>query len=65
MTIKELRQHKGWSQQELASRAGVSISSVVRAERGTSSNKSTLRLLAQALGVDVEELSRESRPISH
>lgn len=60
-TIRELREQKGWSLEELGRRAGVALQTVYRAERGATVNKNTLRHIAQALGVQIEELEFENR----
>jgi transcriptional regulator with XRE-family HTH domain len=58
--IKEMRLKKGWSQQELAKRSGVSQSHIHYLESGTKdATSTTLRKLAQALGVSVAELLEE------
>jgi len=55
--VKEIREKLGLSQIELAVKAGVGVSSVIAVEKGTGNpNKSTLRCIAQALGIDVEQL---------
>jgi transcriptional regulator with XRE-family HTH domain len=56
-TIQELRELRGWNQAELAVKAGVSVSSVSRVENGRKPNKGTLRLIANALGVEVSEIT--------
>jgi transcriptional regulator with XRE-family HTH domain len=57
LRIRELRTRKGWSQAELARRAGVNSSVVNRAERGeTDVTMSTLEKLAKALGVSPRNL---------
>lgn len=56
-TIKELREERGWTQQELARRASLTHQTVSNLENGASVQRSTLVLLAQALGVDPEAIS--------
>ncbi len=53
LRLRELRERRGWSQAELGRRAGVSASTVNRAERGETRTLSlgNLEKLAQALGV--------------
>lgn len=52
LRIEELRRRKGWSQAELARRAGVAASVVNRTERGeTDISLSTLEKIAKALHV--------------
>jgi transcriptional regulator with XRE-family HTH domain len=54
LRIRELRERQGWSQAELARRAGVAQSMVSRLERGRleSVHLPTLEKLARALGCD-------------
>lgn len=56
-TVKELRVSKGWSQQELATRAGVGIHAVGRLEKGDSVYKATLSQICQAIEVDPSEIT--------
>lgn len=56
-TVRELREAKGWTQTELASRASISLQTVSSLENGASVLMSTLVLIAQALGVDPKEVS--------
>lgn len=52
LRLKELRERKGWSQTELARRAGLQNTVVNRAERGQNSiTLKTLEKLAKAFGV--------------
>lgn len=57
--LKELRKLRALSQQELAEAAGIGRATLSRIERGeTGAHGRTLRRLAEALGVSVEELVR-------
>ena len=57
--LKELRQLRALSQQELAEAADVGRNTISRIERGdTGAHGRTLRRLADVLGVDVAELVR-------
>lgn len=49
--VNKARLASGWSQNELADRAGVSRPSVVRIERGDDVNTATLSKIAQVLGL--------------
>jgi transcriptional regulator with XRE-family HTH domain len=62
--VKELRDAAGITQQELATRAGLSISLVTQIEQGSKADPklSTLHALAQALGVDVAALAASGPP---
>jgi transcriptional regulator with XRE-family HTH domain len=53
-TIRQLRESKGWSQEELAGRSAVSFIAVYSCERERSSpSLSVLRRLCRALGVSL------------
>lgn len=55
--LPELRIRKGWSQGDLGREAGVRADTVSSLERGKHEPRpSTLRKLADALGVEVEDL---------
>ncbi|MBD8519120.1 helix-turn-helix transcriptional regulator [Plantibacter sp. CFBP 8804] len=56
--VNEARQTAGWSQNELADRAGVSRPSVVRVERGDDVNTATLSKIAEVLGLTVRVTSQ-------
>jgi transcriptional regulator with XRE-family HTH domain len=61
LRLRELRERKGWSQAELARRAGMHNSVVNRAERGQAAmTLSTLEKLAKALGVSPRSLIANS-----
>ena len=64
LQLKELRAWKGWSQAELARRAGIDrVATISDYENGKVSllNMSTLEKLATALGVQVGQLFLEER----
>jgi transcriptional regulator with XRE-family HTH domain len=54
--ISALRKAKGWTQERLADVSGVAVRTIQRLESGQDANLETLRLIADALGVDVSEL---------
>ena len=58
--IRELRQKRGWSQNELAKRAGIkqSVLSFIESGRTKNPRVDTLSAIAAALGVPVERLIR-------
>ncbi len=58
VALKQLRRQAGLTQGQLATRAGVSVSTVQGIEqgRGNCPNRSTLTLLAWALGVSVDTI---------
>lgn len=51
--VKVQRQHKGWSQDQLAIAAAVSRPTVARIEAGRAVSTVTLAKIAQALGIEV------------
>ncbi len=56
--IRELRQRKLLSQRELAEKAGVSETTIVKLELGaTKPQPRTLRKIAAALGIGAEEMA--------
>lgn len=57
MDLREARQARGWSQEELAERTGLSVRTIQRIEGGGRPGLASTRLLADALGVDVAELT--------
>ncbi|MCH3905288.1 MAG: helix-turn-helix domain-containing protein [Lactobacillus sp.] len=54
--IKELRQTKHLSQEQLAEKAQISVRTIQRLEAGADASISTLNLVAGALGVEVGDL---------
>lgn len=60
--IRELRKHKGWSQEELAEHAGFHISFIGSVERGQRNISLTnLEKVATTLGVEVHQLFAYSK----
>ncbi len=59
--IKLERLKRSWTQEQLAERAGTSARTVQRIEGGQEPSLATLRLLADALGIEVEDLSGAGR----
>ena len=55
--IKIAAEDRGWSQRELARRAGVDPSVLSRAKRTASVHPSTARRIADALGVAVADVA--------
>lgn len=49
--VQQARETRGWTQNELASHAGVSRPSVARIEHGDDTSTSTLTKVANALGL--------------
>ncbi|NMR32098.1 helix-turn-helix transcriptional regulator [Arthrobacter sp. SF27] len=52
--IRQARQSRGWSQEELGARADVSRPTIARIERGDDVSTATLVKVASALGLTVE-----------
>lgn len=60
--VKMFRARRGWSQQELAKRAGLDKQTVFRIESGGNTRHGTTGKLATALGVSLSQLIDEPRP---
>ncbi len=59
--VKELRRRKGWNQRDLAKASGVGQDTISSLESGRHEPRpSTLRKIAGALGVEIEELFEEA-----
>ena len=56
--IKQLRQEKGWSQEQLSEFSGLSLRTVQRAESGHNLGLESLNALAATLNVSISELSQ-------
>ena len=56
--VKELRKLKGWSQQKLAERAGLSFNAITKIEQGLAKSPTlnTLIKLSDALEISLDEL---------
>jgi transcriptional regulator with XRE-family HTH domain len=63
--LKNQRELQNWSQQELADRAGVSLHTVFRAEKGTNIQSKNLEALASALNISVAYLMGETNDPEH
>jgi transcriptional regulator with XRE-family HTH domain len=58
--LARLRDQRGWSQEELAHKAGLTTSAYNRIESGSAApGWSTVRRLAEALGVSMADLGRK------
>lgn len=62
--VAQLRRAKGWSQQDLAVRAGLHVQTVSETERGYrgESSEATWEAIAVALGVTVTEAKTAPEP---
>ncbi len=56
MIVRKLRLQKGWSQEQLAEMADLSVRTVQRAERGQSIGMESLKSLAAVFEVDLSQL---------
>ena len=64
-TIRELREEQGWSQFEMAIKAGVTPSTISNWERGVTEPKvSQLRKLAELFGVSMDVIQVSDREAS-
>ena len=54
VSIREARRQRGWTQAQLAQRAGVSRPTVARVETGSNISTSTLEKVAKALGLSMQ-----------
>ncbi len=59
MDVRDARLARGWSQEELAARSGVSVRTIQRIENGGRPGLGTARLLAEALDVTIAEVVGE------
>ncbi|MFC2401231.1 MAG: helix-turn-helix domain-containing protein [Streptococcus sobrinus] len=60
--VANLRKQKGWTQERLAEKAGLSVRTIQRIERGDDSSLETLGLVANALDVSIKELFQADEP---
>lgn len=61
--IRPLRLERGWSQEQLATIAGLSTRTVQRIENGEQASLETLTAIAAALGVQVRDLNAQPQQI--
>jgi transcriptional regulator with XRE-family HTH domain len=56
--LKEFRKQKGWTQQKLAEKTGLSFNTITKIEQGIGDSPTlkTLIKLAESLGVGLDEL---------
>lgn len=59
MVVRKLRLRKGWSQDQLAEMAAVSVRTIQRIERGRKPSLETANALAAVFGVDVTTFTTE------
>jgi transcriptional regulator with XRE-family HTH domain len=56
LLVQKLRLQRGWSQEQLAELAGLSVRTIQRVERGNSPSAESLKAIAAVLDVDFGEL---------
>jgi transcriptional regulator with XRE-family HTH domain len=56
--LRRLREEQALTQRELSERSGITQATIVHAERGGETRPTTVRKLADALGVEPRELMR-------
>lgn len=59
--LRRIREENALTQRQLAERAGLTQVTIIHAEKGLDTRPSTLRKLADALGVEPRELLRSDR----
>lgn len=57
--IRAARNQRGWTQEELAERAGVSRPTIARVERGDDVSTANLAKVAAALGLEIRLAGRD------
>ena len=57
--LKAMRVDRGWSQRELAHRAGLTTTTVWKIENGGGAHAKTLKKLGDVLGVRASELMKD------
>lgn len=61
MSIQELRRNHGWTQEQLAEHAGLSVRTIQRIERGDPATLETLKCLAAVFETSVSQLIQEQK----
>lgn len=59
MILKQLREKRKWSQEQLAGMAGLSVRTIQRIERGHKASLESLKALASVLEVNISTLEQE------
>ncbi|PTH35722.1 transcriptional regulator [Staphylococcus agnetis] len=60
--VIEKRRSKGWTQERLAEKAGLSVRTIQRIEKGDDSSLESLSLIANAFEISISELCSEDTP---
>jgi len=63
MIVKNLREEKHWSQEQVANMAGLSLRTIQRVEAGNPASKETLKSLAAVFEIDICELTERVKMI--
>jgi XRE family transcriptional regulator, regulator of sulfur utilization len=63
LTIRKLRLQRGWTQDQLAEFAGLSVRSIQRIERGRRPSLESLKSLAAVFEVDLATLTQGDKPM--
>ena len=63
MIVKKLREQKHWSQDQLATMAGLSLRTIQRVEAGSPASKETLKSLASVFEIDISQLTERVKVI--
>ena len=63
MNVKNLREQRNWSQEQLATMAGLSLRTIQRVEAENPASRETLKSLAAVFEVSVDELTERVRMI--
>lgn len=63
MIVKQLREKKYWSQEQLANMTGLSLRTIQRVEAGNPASKETLKSLASVFEINISELTERVKMI--
>jgi transcriptional regulator with XRE-family HTH domain len=63
MIVKKLREEKHWSQEQVATMAGLSLRTIQRVEAGNPASKETLKSLASVFEIEVSKLTERVKVI--
>lgn len=63
MIVKKLREEKQWSQDQVATMAGLSLRTIQRVEAGNPASKETLKSLASVFEIEVSKLTERVKVI--
>lgn len=63
MIVKKLREKNHWSQEQLATMAGLSLRTIQRVEAGNTASNETLKSLASVFEIDISQLTERVKVI--